>query len=85
MPPRPVTPGVFSERTLVPVSLFTVVAGVVFWVGSVAARLEAAERTITESTARERALYAEIGQLNSQVSGIDAKVTTILDLMQRHQ
>lgn len=74
---------IFSERTLIPVSLLTTLVGVVFWTGTIAARLEAAERTITESTGRERAMYAEFAQLHSQVSGIDAKVTTILDLMQR--
>jgi hypothetical protein len=76
---------IISERTLVPVSLLTTVAGVIFWTGTIAARLEAAEKRLDASASRESALYAEFGQLHAQVAGIDAKVDILLDWARKQE
>lgn len=74
---------ILSEATLIPVSLLVSVAGVIFWVGSLAARVDAAEKDLAQATANERAMYAELAQLHANVAAIDAKVTTILDIMEK--
>lgn len=87
MPSRP-KKSIFSEQTLIPVSLLTVVGAVIFWVGSLAARVDANAAQISSHGETERATYAEIAQLHSQVAAIDAKLTTILEMMRaelRHE
>lgn len=74
-------PRIFSERTLVPISLFAAVVPMIFWVGSLAARVDAAEADRGRALAHERATYAEIAQLRETVATIDAKVTTIYEIV----
>lgn len=78
-------PNVFSEKTLVPVSLLVAIIGCVFWLASVTVKSTYLSERMDAVEIRERIRDSSVAELGNQLARIDSKVDFIYESVRRKE
>ena len=76
-------PNVFSERTLMPVSMVVAIIGCVFWLASMTVKSTYMENRVEAIEARESARDSAYTDLMRRLERIDTKVDFIYESVKR--